>query len=217
MREGPIQYRVRSKSQSGPNCMWKINRPDLGFVGEGYIFDVLKEECANYRRANGIPIGLGFEDELENALAEKYLESCPKAFTTDDPRAPLRIKSLGWADVLHGTQVMVQFIAAGKPVVSHEEAERRAAICGRCRFNVQFAKPCGGVCGELKAIVKAIVGDQKVSNYEKLNSCFICRCFLEAAVWLPLDIQVKPLTEFQKGHFERVQDCWKKESLIHAA
>ena len=210
----PIQYRLKSKTQSGPDCLWSIDRPDLGFVGTGYIFDVLLANCRAWRKANGVPIGLAFEDELENALAEKYLESCPDAFVTDDPRAPIRIKSLGFGDVLHGTQVMASFVASGMKVVEPAEAERRAHICANCRLNVNFSKPCGGICAELKALVGKLVGNRITPYRERLNSCLICKCFLESAVWLPLDIQIKPLSDRQKIQFEHVPHCWKKESLI---
>ena len=208
----PIQYRIRLRDQPGPNCNWEINRPDLGFVGTGYLFDVLSKSCQNYRKANGIPIGLGFEAELENALHEQYAKDFPNAFITDDPRAPITIRGLSIGDVLHGTKVLASFVAAGRPTVDPQEALRRAAICSGCRFNVQHSKPCGGICGELRDMVMAIVGNRTTQYDSQLHACFICKCFLQAAVWLPLEIQNKGLTEFQRIQFGQVGNCWKREA-----
>ena len=51
---------------------FKINRPDLGMVGTGTAFDMLDRNVRAYRKANGIPTGLGFSEELEQQISELY-------------------------------------------------------------------------------------------------------------------------------------------------
>ena len=109
---------------------------------------------------------------------------------------------------------MISFKAAGSPIVSRDEANRRAEICSKCKFNVRFPKPCNGYCGELREIVTALVGSERTSYEEKLESCSICGCYLSAAVWMDLGTQIKPLSQEIKNQFESVSWCWKKQSLL---
>jgi len=205
-----IKYRIKKKGQPGPDCNWKIDRPDLGFVGQGYLFEVIANRCRDWRRANGVPIGLGFEDELEQALCRQH----PSACETDDPREPIQPRRLNYRDVLVGTQVMASFIAKGMPVVDQAEAERRAAICANCIANQDFGRPCSGICGKLEEIVTKIVGGKHTSKDDSLNSCVICGCYLKAAVWMDRETQWKPLSEHQKIQFEQIPNCWKRPPIV---
>lgn len=190
--------------------MWSINRPDIGMVGQGYIWDVLYDNVVKYRKANGIPIGLDFTQELINALCEKYGSEYCKS---DDPRAPIPIRQLNMSQVYTGTSVAVRFLAAGTPLVSREEAERRASICATCKFNVFFSKGCGGgICGKLLELVQRIIGAQGTTYEAQLESCLICGCFLKVAVWIPREMQWDALPDFQKIQYETnaPANCWKK-------
>jgi hypothetical protein len=186
--------------------MWRINRPDLGFVGDGYMFEVLVRSVAHYRIANGIPIGLGFEDELEQALCGEYPQYC----TTDDPREPLKPVALGFKDVTLGTKVAASFAKSGFKTVTPEEAQSRANICRGCRFNVLFSKGCGGgICGELLDLVQKIVPHTQI-NDDGIEACYICHCYLKAAIWLPQETQWNPMSEHMKAQFKQAPEaCWK--------
>lgn len=208
----PIVYRIRKKQQPGPNCLWSIKRPDLGFVGEGYLFQVIANNCANWRRSNGWPVGLAFEDELEQALCAQYLESCPDICMTDDPRAPLHPNALTYRKVLMGTKILMSWAASGFNTVSSQEAQRRAVICSGCRYNVPWEKGCGGhICGEMLAILQK-VATQPTSLDDKLNACQICGCSLQVAVHLPREMQWDPMPENMKEQFNyhAPKECWKK-------
>ena len=215
MNDSPIRFRLKvTKTQVGPNCMWQVNRPDLGMVGEGYTFEVLAKEVKAYRKANGIPVGLEFEDELEQVLCAQH----PELAVTDDPRGPVDVRPLRMNDVLLGTKVMVRFVGSGMKVVDQAEANRRAAICNNCTLNIHFAKACGGgLCGELLELVNLVIAGKKTMFDSQLQSCAICKCLLQLAIWLPLKTQVPPMSDFQKAQFENVPHCWKKASLIPPA
>lgn len=197
---------------------YSINRPDLGMVGSGYLFESLVASVTKYRKANSIPIGLGFVDELERLVCEEYPDECHES----NPLIPRKPHRLGLSDVINGTKFAMNFTLAtlkeGKrPIVDLAEATRRANICAdQCgkKYNVPFTKPCGGHCGELLAIVRALVGNQETPRKDELNACFICHCALESAVWVRLDVQMKSVTDEQKAQFESVPWCWKKQSLI---
>jgi hypothetical protein len=175
----------------------------------GYTFDVLVEFAKNQRHANGVPIGLDFEKELEQWVCEAYPKECEHY----NPRIPRRPNEVGFTDLLHGTRVMLAHVVNHREVVPREEAERRASICVNCRYNQPFRRPCGGICGELLDLVKGITNSQGTPMDEKLKSCFVCKCFLQASIWLPLEIQCKGVDAEQKAQFDSVRDsgipCWK--------
>jgi hypothetical protein len=58
---------IKERSSPPYGGEWIINRPDIGIVGKGYIFDVLVDNCRQWRVANGVPVGLGFTQEVEKA------------------------------------------------------------------------------------------------------------------------------------------------------
>lgn len=195
---------IEAKSQPPYGGMWELNRPDKGIVGSGYIFEVLVEHCRQWRLANGLPVGIGFEREVEAVCCEQRPDHCRPCNPALHPR------SLSFNDLMTGTSSMFSFMAAGRPLVTGQEAERRAAICATCRFNVPFKTPCGGICASLKRMVETIVGAARTSRDADLHSCYVCGCFLQSAVWLPLDLQIKPLSEAQKKTLESIPHCWKK-------
>lgn len=195
---------IQERSSPPYGGEWILNRPDIGIVGKGYIFDVLVDNCRQWRIANGVPVGLGFRQEVEKACCEAKPDHCVPCDPVLHPRR------LTFSDVMTGTQTMLSFMLAGSPLVTAAEAEKRAAICAKCQFNVQFSTPCGGVCDSLKKMVRAIVGPATTSHDAELKSCYFCGCYLQSAVWLPTDLQLKPLTDAQRSKLASVKLCWKK-------
>lgn len=184
-----------------------VDRPDLGVVGRGLLFHNLVASAREWRKANGYPIGVGFEEEVEQAACQQYPAECETSTGFN-----IRPRNLTLSDVVTGTKVMLRFKMAGSPLVAPEEANRRAAICSNCPLNVKFAKPCAGICAELRDLVAGIINNQGTPSDANLNSCGICHCFLQASVWLPLEIQFPPLTQAEKDKFREAQKnlgCWK--------
>lgn len=195
---------IKERSSPPYGGTWELNRPDIGIVGKGYIFDVLVDECRKWRIANAIPVGLGFRQEVEKACCEQRPDHCVPCDPVLHPR------KLTFSDLLTGTSTMLRDIVAGRPLVTAAEAEKRAGICSKCPFNVPFSTPCGGICESLKSMVRAITGSLSTSQDGALQSCYFCGCFLKTAVWLPLDLQLKPLSEAQRAKLAGVPNCWKK-------
>lgn len=183
---------------------WIINRPDLGVVGKGLQFHNLVVSVKAWRQANGCPIGVAFEEEVEQAACLTYPAECEEIHGPN-----LRKRNLQLSDIVTGTKTMLRFKLSGSPLVSAEEANRRASICVKCPYNTTFAKPCAGICDELKNIVQDIIGARGTQHDARLHSCNICGCFLQAAVWVPNEISVPPLHESQKEAFKAISHCWK--------
>lgn len=183
---------------------YQINRPDLGMVGRGYIFPVLVKSVIEYRKANSIPVGLGFEDELEQLVCQQYAQECE-----DQDEAKVRKRPFTLADIIAGTRVMMSQWFNGRKVVPRQEAERRASICVDCPMNQKFVKGCSGLCPELSEIVSAITGAQGTVYDYRLHQCQLCGCLLQAAIWVPLELQLKVLTDEQRESFTKIPNCWK--------
>jgi hypothetical protein len=202
-----LKPRLRARGGIPYGGEFKLNLPDLGFVGSGTTFDMLMTNIRKWRFANGLANGLGLEEEVERELCKLYPAECVET----DSRVPQR-ETLDVSAVIQGTKVMARHKLSGLPLVSQEEADRRAAVCVRCPSNMDFRKPCAGICGELKDLVMSMVGHRTTPHGERLKSCQICACFISAAVWLPLDVQLADLTEEQKAQFQFASDtvgCWK--------
>lgn len=185
--------------------MYHIQDPMTKIWVRGTDYGMFVANLRKTRLANGFPIGQGFEDEVEQLVCRNYSAECINL----DPAFP-RKRSLTLADIIRGTGVMLRQLATGNKLVEPKEAERRAAICAECPFNLPFAKPCTGMCPELSSIVNWITRHQGTTQDSRLHACNVCGCELQAAVWVPLENQCAGLSDEQKAQFRNVPtNCWK--------
>jgi len=175
---------------------------------EGTTFEMLINKAMAYRKANSIPIGLDFEEEVECQVCERYPQECEisKRAMGMPTTAP------GLYDVVRGTAVMINHKAHGSQLVDQTEANRRAEICFRCPLRVQMTLPCARCISALENVVQVITGSHGTPFDERLSACAICKCYISASVWLPLETQCVGVNEemrekfdFAKQHFS----CWK--------
>ncbi len=210
-----MKAKLKYLTQTPYGNEFKINRPDLGMVGTGTTFVMLETNVKKYRIANGIPIGLGFSEDLEAQICLLYPKECDQ---TDEILPLNRRHNLD--DIIRGTKVLLSFKRAGSPYVPKEEALRRAAICSKCPLCQSFPRGCGGgLCGELKEIVDAMVSGYSTPLDTDLRACAICRCFAGTHVKVPYKHLAKGLTEEMKEQFQRAHDepgigCWKVEGAV---
>jgi hypothetical protein len=186
---------------------YRLKDPLSGVEVYGTTFNMFLNRMRDQRRANSFPIGLEFEQEMEQLICQHWPQEC-----TNIDVDKIRPRNLGLHDVMVGTSVMARFVISGMKVVPQEEAERRASICVNCAYNTRYAKPCNGVCAELLTLIRSIVGQVGTSKDADLHACQVCACSLPAAVYVPLDIQLKPLSDNQIKQFEsvnRMRGCWK--------
>ena len=193
-----------SKNRIPYNSLWRYVDPYTKMEISAVTWDNLMAKIYEHRRANGNPIGLGLEDEVEDYVCQHQPDECENL----DPKIPRR-RNLTLSDVVRGTAVMMSFKFNGSQLVPREEAERRAQICVDCIWNQTFAKPCSGICQELHDIVSVVTQHQGTQYDSKLHSCGICGCFLQAAVWLRLEDQCLGVSEGMREQFKGVSNCWK--------
>ena len=197
--------RLKNYSQPPYGGVYRVNDPDKGMVGEGYNYESLVNSVKAWRRANGVPIGLDFEPELEQFLCKMYPTECREE--TKKPRPDNRLWSMH--DIVRGSKVMFLHAVKGFPLVTQEEASRRSQICSTCPNRVKFHKPCTGLCPELVALIAA-VGHRSTPYDNNQVACGICKCYVKVSVWLPLETQCIGVTPEMQEKFKDANWCWKQ-------
>jgi hypothetical protein len=212
-----ITAKVKSNNLVPHGGMFRVVDPFTNIECKGTTFDMLFSNVVRQRRANGAPLGLAFEDEVASWICRDYPLECNFV----DPDAPVNRK-LHLDDVVRGTEVLLRIVKdwarylmglADHPLVEQDEANRRAAICSKCPFNVSFVKPCSGMCPELAAVVNLIRGGRTTPYDGTLQSCSICGCSNVAQVWPRRDLLQHGITEQQQKHFNLIPNCWKAQPI----
>ena len=185
---------------------WWFVYPDTGHTITGRNHDDIMAEAKAHANANNLPIGLLFEDQVEDWICQ----AMPNACVDCDDGKPIRVPHLTMGDVERGTKVALRHWMNNRELVSEEEANRRAVVCVKCPYNRSFAKPCGGLCGFLKDVVRSLIGAKGTKHDGKLHACGICHCWLASAIWVPLNIQCPDVTSEMKELFHKLSNCWKR-------
>lgn len=206
-----MSMRLKNEKRGFPGGH-RFRHPISGHEESFHAWNLLRDWVTAHCRANGYPPISDIEiqtqqcERLDPVTADRYCEGEGNL---------VRGTGLNWREVWAGTKVLASFLLAGKPLVSKDEANRRASICARCPRNVTFHKPCGGLCGELREAVTAIVGEQTTHFDDRLDACSVCGCSNSAQVWIPIEQLKLGVSEEMMGQF--VDFCWKKAGIEELA
>lgn len=174
----------------------------------GSHFEMLYNKAVAYRRANSIPIGLDFEDEIESQVCARYPTECE----VSKRALGVSLVAPGLYDVVRGSLVMMNHKAHDSMLVPQEEANRRAEICYKCPLRAQMTLPCARCLTALENVVQVITGAHGTPFDEKLSCCSICKCYISASVWLPLETQCVGVSDDMRERFGFAKEnfnCWK--------
>lgn len=202
-----MKARLQSRGRVPYGGGYTVRDPLTGASLFAVTFEQLLAKAVAARKANGLPIGLGFADEVEQWCCDAQPSECVDV----DPEKPKR-KRLTLDDVIRGAKVLLSFKLGGSKLVEQEEAERRASICVRCPQNSGYSRPCS-TCHELADLVRSVTGGRRTSLDQKLWVCHCCGCSLQAAVWLTLEDQCKGVNDEQRKEFAYMassHNCWKQ-------
>ena len=193
--------RIRER-QTTPHNGWRYKQRESGKLITATSFPNLVAAVREHRLANGYPIQMDMELEVEGGVCKEIPEAC------QEKPADLIPQRLTIANVVAFTVTLGESILKGNPRVEKEEANRRAIICSDCEANVR-AEGCGGCnSSRLDAVIAKVTGTKPTDYDNKLESCKYCGCLNRAQVWFPLDIlqnHIKPeIREALPAH------CWKK-------
>ncbi len=201
--------RLKAKNRIPYGGGYKIVDPLTAIRVEATTWDHLMTKVRDERKANGAPMGLELEDEVETWACIAH----PDEVDVVDERLPKR-RSLGLDDVVRGTKTILAFKLAGSPLVSQEEANRRAGICIRCPMNLMWQTSCS-VCDKIDDVVRGVIGQIKTPHDQNLRACTICGCSLKAAVHIPNSILNQANNAEMNQAFELAAEafgCWHKPS-----
>lgn len=207
-----MKWKLKAPGQVPYGAQYMLDLPERGMVGTGTVFDMLETRVRLWRKANGWPMGLGLSEEIEQCVCEKYPAECE----ADDTLLPIR-RRLTLDDVIRGTKVILAMKLHPDPLVPKAEAERRGAICEKCPLAIQFPKPCGGLCGELKTIVDSVIGGYDTRFDTDYRSCSVCSCYFSSQIRIKYELLDKGLTDQMRGEFRMANEaynCWKIPGAI---
>lgn len=178
--------------------MFEFKDPDSGRVHKANSKSDLVKLIIAYRQQNNYdPI------ELIDTVVDNYLCMLPNNAGKCAPFFP--IKRGLWATFKGGVAVVKSLLY--KSFATQEEADRRAAICKDCIYNVFPDKERFVRWSD--SIAEASVGARKSKYHEELGNCDVCTCPLRAKVFFKGDIE---LTPEQISKMKKV-NCWQTENL----
>ena len=197
LQKGKPKLRLLNPRVTPPEPFFRYRFPSDGYESVATTHDAWLIDAGMHAQANGLegPSAEEMEAQLCQTLPPGWCEF-------DDPNRVRPSVNLGWQDVLSATQVFSGWIASGRPVVSQEEADRRALICTRCHLNVQVSG-----CAGCQKLVLEVVG-KRYSKYDfALRSCGVCHCMLRAKVHFEISMLEKDMVRHQDV-YSQVGHCW---------
>lgn len=193
--------RVREKQTTPPDG-WRYRQRESGKLITATSFPNLVAAVREHRIANGYPIQMDMEVEVEEGVCKEVPDVC-----YEKPRSIIP-ERLTIANVVAFTMTLGESILKGNPRVEQEEADRRAIICSECSANVK-AEGCGGCnSARLDSAISKVTRAGTTDYDNKLESCKYCGCLNRAQIWFPLDILQKHLNP--KTLEALPSNCWKK-------
>lgn len=166
--------------------------------------DLLNDLTRHYI-ANSIPVPGDLSALVQDQLCRLLPpDRCKYDSPTDKPIPRFHITG---DMVINGTRNLVSWQLKGRPKVSVEKSNERAAICVRCPLNVSPAG-CHTCNSPLHAIVNSFVGNRQGAYDSALYACAICGCSLKALIQMPQETIAEHLSQEQSDALPEY--CWQK-------
>lgn len=133
--------------------------------------------------ANNLPIGLQFEEAIEDQLCATMPPGVCHHMSKEHRRRSGQIERSSIAKVMDVTKLLFRKLT-GEKLVSKEEANAHARVCVGCFYN-QAPDGCTSCnAPNRNALINSILGTTQETGYHSaLQSCLLCGCELRAKVW----------------------------------
>lgn len=164
----------------------------------------LVSAAERHRKANNLPVSQDFKFELEDQLCSHMPPGTCKHEIGVAVSGPRR---LTFSDVVSATKTLGAWFLKGTPKVDQAEAERRANICLACPMNQNFEGCTTCAEKDLRETMVSFMGESRTPVDSNLHTCFSCGCTLKAAIWFPLELLKKHMTDESKALLPK--HCWK--------
>lgn len=188
--------------QAPSRYVWKD--PDTGYEYVSADKQGLINHIRNYRTQNGLSeidyLDMSIEDHL--CRLPENVGKCSSV--------PLK---RGWFEYVSGGMSLVKNMFYGeKNMVEKSEADRRAVICGACKYNTCPDSDLKAYDQWANSLAIASTGGKKTVVDDKLFNCEVCTCCLKAKVHSKGPFV---LDNEQKKKMISV-GCWQVEGTVDA-
>lgn len=162
----------------------------------------------DHRKANNLPIGTFWESEVEDQLCQSLPPGQCKQ--TQPGAARSNFTRVGWPEIVAGTKTIFSWASGGLKFADQALADARSDICSRCYYNVPQTGGCHA-CGQVQKLASTLVGTRRTKGDPFLKVCAVCRCALQAKVWVPIEAIEAGMTE---ALYDKYPDfCWQKREV----
>lgn len=192
---------IRNRNNVPHGGAWSYKQAESGRTFRSHSLLWLVQDVKKHRIANNYPIGVEFEEEIEDQICGRNPELCGV------PNSPMSDLALSLSDVWRGTKALIAKLTGQISLVDEQTANMRATICADCPANKKFRIPCGSLCDGFAAFVNGIIGGKKTNVHERLHSCAVCKCYISAMVWFPSDYLQRALSPEMRA--KTPERCWK--------
>lgn len=169
--------------KSCPNGKFRMIVPRTGVQLSHFEYQSFVNLYLNHLRQNNIPVGIGWEEEMQDELCRQnpqWKGVCQDA----NPPKNHRISNGDVRNFLTSVGRMIETeVKGGDAFVSQEEANRRAEICVACEKNRETINWCPNCPGSVVRSVKKFRDyfkgkspDLTTPLDDKLKACEICGC-----------------------------------------
>lgn len=185
--------------------MYRAVMPDGTVIKQASRTIWFKEIERHYKR-NGIPIPENWKAYHEDRLCRLL----GPGFSVNEAGIPVNPGTVhvSLGDLRRGMTVLWSISRDPEALVSREEAVQRAAICAACPGNVSVSG-CHS-CEQFSNLVLDIKGKQTTPADPYLKTCFSCKCYNQAQVWVKKEHLAKGIEGPMLQDMEAMNpECWK--------
>lgn len=154
------------------------------WIRGGDYFDLF-EKVRQHRKANNLPLGPLWKEEVEDQLCRQLAPGFCKGSNPREAAIQNVSTRMDWKTVNNFTRTMAAWALERGKTVSEGLANARATICRSCYLNVPVpgCKSCQGIMNVVAQLAKG----KKPLSSQNLRNCAVCKCHLPAKVWLTID------------------------------
>jgi hypothetical protein len=179
---------------------WRYVQAESGYAMEANTLYDLAGKVAAHRRNMEYPMGTDIAKEIEEWICDRIPFKDQAEWCDTTSLTPPRTR-VHWTMVQSFLQTAGAWLLADRQLVPQEEAERRAAICADCPFNVGMSG-----CAVCYATLNGLRGSmmhRSTSQDDKLQACGICGCDNKTQAHIPLNVLAKGVPHTYPNF------CWK--------
>jgi hypothetical protein len=184
---------------------YRYKQPESGFTLTGLTFHELLKAVAQHRANMNYTTEGRLADEIEDAICRGLSQEDQTQYCRNGLRMPTGVH---FNEVVRFLKTAASWFVNGRQLVPQEEAERRAAICEKCPYNVQLTgcAPCKVVVKELRESLLR----RSTSRDPVLRACGVCGCDNQTQVHVPLE-------DLRAGKKDLVFPpwCWQTANTTH--